>query len=713
MRRNILVVVVILFSILAATAGEVTETVARQVGIHFFHEKINRFTATDLSTIKVVETIPIRVNDREVFYIFNLEPAGFVVVSAIDAVVPALAYSFEGWYRTEDAPPQCRAWMKQYEDQIADARIHPIQPRNEIRRLWDRYLHYDAQAVKNLKQTSGGAVAPLITSNWNQNSPYNGQCPADPAGPGGHTYAGCVPVCMGQLMYYYRWPGTGTGSYSYEDPDYGTISADFGSTNYDWSNMTNSTTVSNPGIAQLLFHLGVSCDLDYGPDGSGMYNHKAAYALRTFFRYSPETQYLFRDSTNLNWDSVLIAHLDRRMPLYYAGWSIPNVDGHAFVCDGYQDSAFFHFNFGWSGQNNGYFYTTNLTPGGYNFKLAQEMIINAFPDTVNNTFPAYCAGQHILPYPAGSLTDGSGPVHRYLPASDCSWLIDPQTEEDSVTSITFTWDHISIEPADQLTVYNGPDASYPVLGTFSGDTIPAPLTGTSNKMFIHFTSGADNMGHGFTGTYTCKMPVWCTATQSILADTVDFTDGSFGFNYRNNTVCKWKVEKKSGGPLTLYFRRFDTEPVYDLLKIYDQSNGLLLATLSGACDSASLPDPVTAESGKALLIFLTNSTVTAKGWEIYYPKSTLGMPGQEENSETVIIPNPASAFTRVEFFREKAGSATITIRNLQGTTVFQEQVRTRNGQNSVRLGLGQLSKGFYLLSVDETGTSSVCKFIIQ
>ena len=39
---------------------------------------------------------------------------------------------------------------------------------------------------------------------------------------------------------------------------------------------------------------------------------------------------------NLDWDSLLVDHLDKKIPLYYAGWSVPNVNGHAFVCDGYQ-----------------------------------------------------------------------------------------------------------------------------------------------------------------------------------------------------------------------------------------------------------------------------------------------------------------------------------------------------------------------------------------
>jgi len=59
---------------------------------------------------------------------------------------------------------------------------------------------------------------------------YDGMCPADPAGPGGHTWPDAFLTAMGQIMYYYRWPRTGTGSYSYTDAKYGLQSADFGAT---------------------------------------------------------------------------------------------------------------------------------------------------------------------------------------------------------------------------------------------------------------------------------------------------------------------------------------------------------------------------------------------------------------------------------------------------------------------------------------------------
>jgi oleate hydratase len=82
-------------------------------------------------------------------------------------------------------------------------------------------------------------------------------CPADAGGPGGHCYVGCVPTTMGQICNYYRFPQTGTGSYSYECPPYGELTANFENTNYNWYEMPSSVSKNSLSTAQILYHLGV------------------------------------------------------------------------------------------------------------------------------------------------------------------------------------------------------------------------------------------------------------------------------------------------------------------------------------------------------------------------------------------------------------------------------------------------------------------------
>ena len=731
------------FSVFAANVGPEE---ASRAAIRFITERTSPDRQLGVSHPIVSETFVIRDQEKTLYYIFNLKPEGWIAIAADDAVFPILAYSFEGTYDENNQAPQFTAWMKQYEDQIRYAIRENNAPLPETVEMWNKLTDPgcrmpdtgyrmpdpgswmpDPGALVRDESSSSlvslpssfvlRSVDPLITTRWNQSPWYNELCPADPGG--GQCPAGCVPVCMAQVMYYFRWPETGVGSYTYTEPNYGVLSADFGATTYVWNEMTNSIKSSNMAIAELLFHLGISCDLQYDPSGSGMYNHKAAFSLRTYFKYAPETQYLYRDSTTLNWDSVLIAHLDRKIPMYYAGWSLPNVYGHAFVCDGYQDSSFFHFNFGWGGSSDGYFYTSDLTPGGSNFNLAQEVVINCYPDTVNYSYPMQCAGDLVFTKKVGSFEDGSGPIDDYLPTASCSWLIEPQTETDSVTSITLNFHRLATNPADFVTVYDGPTTEDPVLGAFSGELLPPAISSTGSSMLVAFEAGAHPPDNGLLATYKANMPVWCNGTTSILADTAILSDGSFDFNYYNNSLCKWKVETVSGDPLTIYFNYFDTEADHDFLTIYDLGTEDTLVSLSGHYTSGNLPDSVTAPSGRMYFIFMTNSSVTANGWEIYYPrKQNLGLDDPNGIRSLQLFPNPTTGTTNYEFRMTNYSHVSLGIYDLTGTLVEEVINKTLSpgtckgtfsfGPTSMR---GTLSPGVYLCRLTVNGFSTTKKLI--
>ena len=701
----------ILFSGQALLAKQVPMEDARYVARHFYSERIDQYYSTDKnSKFSITNSFTIEDEGLPVYYIFNINETGFVIISAEDAVIPVLAYSYEGIYTEKNKAPQFSAWMGQYARQISFARKTKVTPFPSATAAWKHLLNDSPSPVSPQKEILD--VEPMITSNWNQPFPYNEMCPADPAGSVGHAIVGCVPVAMGQIMYYYRWPDHGTGSYSYLDSTYGIQHANFDSTWYRWNNMKNAITSGDSGIAQLLYHLGVSVDLVYGPSSSGMYNHKAAYALRTYFKYSPETQYLYRDSTNLNWDSVIIAHLNRKMPLYYAGWSVPNIDGHAFVCDGYQGGDYFHFNFGWSGVDNGYYYLDNLTPGGYNFNLAQELIINIYPDTINYTYPPYCSGSTTLTYDQGSFTDGSGPLKNYLPGTDCSWLINPQTLKDSITNITLTFDAIETSPGDNVNVYDGPDQNASLLGSFSGDSIPSPITSTGNKMFITFHAPGGVPASGWSANYTTTKPVWCSGQKTITDDTADITDGSLGFNYNDNENCRWNITPKSGNkPLTIYFKSFDTEPGKDILHIYDPDSQQTLATISGHYTPSDLPDSVTSPSGKMLIIFSTNSDLTGQGFELYYPKSSAGIIEKSLLTGLKVFPNPVHDRINVSFWCTSVANLEMTLSSIEGQPITSTTKSCTPGRNLLSIPVHAPS-GIYLLQLQNEVTSETYKIVI-
>ena len=179
-------------------------------------------------------------------------------------------------------------------------------------------------------------------------------------------------------MKYYDYPYTGTGSHSYYASGYGTQSADFENTVYGWTSMPNQVYSSNIAVATLIYHCGVSVDMQYGPTGSGAYTSDVRTALINYYNYSSTVSYKNKSwYSNDVWEGMLRTELDEGRPVVYRG---QGTGGHAWVCDGYTGTNYFHFNWGWGGYYNGNFYLSDITPGSYNFNSNQAAIMGIVPD---------------------------------------------------------------------------------------------------------------------------------------------------------------------------------------------------------------------------------------------------------------------------------------------------------------------------------------------
>jgi hypothetical protein len=706
-------IIIILFSVIVLqvkilSGSPINIKQAEKVAINFFYERVNQYEVVDFSEIKTEQSFTEYFHSTAVLYIFNMNYSGFVIVAATDIVYPVPGYSFEGKFSTEHQPPQFHDLILSYKQQVYHAMQNTIKPEPEVRQTWNRLLGDNPAQLNILKENKD--IEPLLTTLWDQGIYYNEMCPADPAGPGGHAYAGCVATAMGQVLNYFRFPLQGTGSYTYQCPPYGTLSADFGNTNYRWDEMAIELLKSNPAVAELLFHLGVSVDLVYGPNGSGMYNHKAAYSMRTFFKYLPETQYVYRDSTSMDWDSLLISHLDRHIPMYYAGWSVPNISGHAFVCDGYQGNYHYHFNWGWSGSFNGYFYTDDLTPGGTNFNNAQEVIINGFPDTNQYNYPYSCDGLKILTITDGTIDDGSGPVYHYENNLNCKWLIIP---DDSVLNITITFLEFNTDTNDILTIYDGDTTAAPVLGTFSGSNIPNDITSSGNKMLVTFQSDDAVTSLGWLVSFTSEIPVYCSGLQTLTAVSDTFSDGSGPRDYHNGTTCMWKIIPPDATSVTLYFNKFDTEEDNDPVKIYDLASQELLAEYSGSYQAPELPPPVTSPSGQMFVTFSTNYAITAPGWEAYYNTDPVGIVETSGIESFFIFPNPFDQLSVISYQLSVSGKVLLKVYNVMGheiAVLVNEQKQP--GEYEVLFDGSGLPSGIYYCQLIVDNFSQTRKMIL-
>ncbi len=633
------------------------------------------------------------------YYVFNIPQGGFVIVSGNEAVAPVLGYSFEGSFLNGPMPPACQHWLKDYQDQIAIVIASGYIATPAVKAQWNDLAAGIVNTAKSVK-----SVNPLLYTTWDQGKYYNADCPVDAGGSDGHTWAGCVPTAMAQIMNYWRWPDTATGSYSYVHPDYGTLSADFGATPYHWSEMPLELTTYNDALAELLFHLGVSVDLDYGPDGSGMFNHKAAYSLRTYFGYSPSTEYIFRDTaTHTNWKGLVLAHLDSKTPLYYAGWADTiNVSGHAFVCDGYQDTTWFHMNWGWSGSYNGYFMLDNLTPSGNDFTLDHELILNIVPA---GNYPSYCGDPDTLTAMGGTIGDGSGPVHNYINGADCFWLIAPS---DSVTNIKLTFKEFDVVgPGDKLTVYNGKTTASPVLGTFSGSSLPAEVTANGQYMLLHFESDSDSTAAGWLAEYRTTIPVYCTGITTMTPNVGLISDNSGPREYHNNSLCRWQVQPAGVTSISFHIGELDLGPG-DYIEVYNQVAGTLIAHITGD----TLPDDIICPSGKMLVVFKSDAKETAQGFSAMY-YVTGGLTENEELTNIEIFPNPANELVKINGTLVRSGLLSLQLFNANMAVVKELSLNLKAGSFQIPLPVDMLTSGLYFLRISSENEQSLSKIVIN
>ncbi len=342
----------------------------------------------------------------EHFYIFNnIVGPGFVMVSGDDCAVPILGYSNTTNCGSSELPDNIRSWFGYYDGTIGAAILNGDVATPEIAIQWEKLNAGNLPDPQSIT-----AVSPLISTTWNQDAPYNNLCPG--AGTN-KALVGCVAIAMAQLMKYYNWPTTGTGSYSYVCNDgtynYGTLSANFGATTYDWNNMLNiyqnansGTVIQQNAVATICYHCGVAVNMYYTPNFSGAYvtdyeisnstfpdYPTAEKALKTYFGFSssliglPKANY-----SDAQWISMLKSDLDNAHPLIYDGTDQTGQGGgHCFLCDGYDNSNNFHFNWGWNGWYDGYFVLSNLTPtsggaggGSYDYSYYQNAIFGAVPN---------------------------------------------------------------------------------------------------------------------------------------------------------------------------------------------------------------------------------------------------------------------------------------------------------------------------------------------
>ncbi len=359
--------------------------------------------------------------DAAGYYIFNVgNNGGFVIVSGDDRTAPVLGYSDEGSFDAARIPANMKAWLQGYAEQL-----------EALSRLSDTEASKVLRAPRRTRVNTRNSIAPLITSKWDQATPYWNKCPQfmnseDEADGYDLAYTGCVATAMSQIMYFHKQPEQTLAeipaySFTYGDGNYNysTVTMDaLPVTPFDWEHMRETYTgaedkVYTDAVATLMFYAGCSVKMQYGRNSSGAFTDDIPKGFR-YFGYGSKIAFRI-DYTQQAWDDLVYSELAAGRPMIYNG-TAGSGGGHSFICDGFEYGDYFHINWGWGGMGNGFFQLSILNPSasgiggsssseGYNMK--QNIIYNIIPGTAT---PDGSGEEGDVVEPELTVTQISGPT---------------------------------------------------------------------------------------------------------------------------------------------------------------------------------------------------------------------------------------------------------------------------------------------------------------
>ena len=386
-RLMLLTVAMMLFGF-SARAGSINEEQAKVKARNFLQARHQSPIGKRLAPARIPKELHRTPTGQTALYVFNVgEQEGFVIVAGDDRARSILGYADSGIFDANQIPAALHEMLAIYARQIDHLGKVKVKP--------DSMTH----VARNQRRVSGimADVAPLLTTTWNQGDPYNAYCPTlnDQT-----ALTGCVATAMAQIAYYYKYPTDQVPSLAAYTSATNKINVSaWGATTFDWDNMLDSysgsyTNKQKVAVATLMRYCGQAAQMDYGFT-SGAYNGDALYAFKEKLGYNANADFRSAASYSANgWEDLIYKEISEGRPVYYSALDGDvgcDVNGHAFVIDGYQaDGNFFHVNWGWGGASDGYFNLFALDPNapesaatstGWHYQMLA--IIGLSPKTVN------------------------------------------------------------------------------------------------------------------------------------------------------------------------------------------------------------------------------------------------------------------------------------------------------------------------------------------
>ena len=624
MKKHILTLLALVLACLSMHANPVGQETARRLGQSFAASNFE--FSRQSSDLNLVYTA---FSDRgeACYYVFNIGDTGFVIIAGDDHYRPVIGYSEEGIFDPDDMAPALVDYLEGVRQGVMEAAVAPAaQP--AVAADWAML----EKTGRMVSRHGGREDEYLVETKWNQNYPYNYFCPEGAGGPGGHCYAGCVATAAAQLMRYWSHPIQGQGSHTYypeDHPEYGPLTANFGETTYDWANMPNSISSSSPieqieAVALLIYHAGVSVDMNYRPSSSGAVTGLLCQTMPAYFFYTDQMANLYREEyTHEGYMQLIIKAIDMNWPMVHRG------GGHAYVLDGYNDNDMVHFNWGWSGSSDGWF---NIDEHGY--AEGESVIYNYVPAEIYAATPNMPTDLNVVASTDGTLSAALTWKNPMITLTNQNLAAIDQIVVERNGQVVFTEDNPT--PGAEMSIvdetvpyYDVFDyAVYAVVNGQRGASAVAEkvlVSPTCNWKIIMQSSAFQGWNGGYvilysgTGKEICRLTTTNSSPQSVEF-AVPVGQVSFGWSRPRNNVNNVTIIIKDSENNTMYTYQGNTSGL---------TEGIILEANNGCGNELNVQAPynlrAATEAGDATLTWEMSGDEPEYGYLVYRDEQRIAM----------------------------------------------------------------------------------------
>ena len=290
-----------------------------------------------------------------------------IVAPGDDELMPVLGEAERADY-TIELPPNVADWLTEYADEV------------DWLQNGKRLILGDERPDEEPNMEGRKDIAYMVKTRWGQGKPYNNNLTIQ----GAKCLTGCTATALAQIMHYWGVMGYHRGCTelpSYQWSGGRKVEAMPPITVYDYAHMTTSkpkTAAEISAVATLMEYVGKAIKSDFEPSGTGAWPSVFIPLLKSRLRLGNVRQITASSLGNDGFAAAIYDELAAGRPVEMSGRH--SNGGHSFICDGYRASdGKFHINWGWEGDNDGYYAMTALNPGTRTYNAQKSARIGICP----------------------------------------------------------------------------------------------------------------------------------------------------------------------------------------------------------------------------------------------------------------------------------------------------------------------------------------------